>query len=178
MFIGTVLKSLEIEDLICCNTVSQPCYLARSFIRSADAHSLLDDNGNQSFERNDLSPSEVDKFYEAPETLVDSIDCTTPTPRKASELVSLQKFLSFQKTSFTTQSFSRVTGLLPDDNLLLRREDVELSDTLDSFVKAQIVMYDQNSPLYNNIDMKVGLFFGFEIDFSVLIIIIFYILLK
>ncbi|XWS62075.1 hypothetical protein CRYUN_Cryun07bG0179900 [Craigia yunnanensis] len=156
VFIGTVLKSLEIEDLICCNTVSRPCYLARSFIRRADAHSLLDDNGNQNFESNDLSPSEGDdKFYEAPETLVDSVDCTTPTPRKASELVSLQKFLSFQKTSFTTQSFSRVTGLLPDDNLLLRREDFELSDTLDSFVKAQIVIYDQNSPLYNNIDMKV-----------------------
>ncbi|XWS49634.1 hypothetical protein CRYUN_Cryun12cG0020000 [Craigia yunnanensis] len=156
MFIGTVLKSLEIEDLICCNTVSQPCFLARSFIRSADAHSLLDDAGNQSFESKDLSQIEGDdKFYEAPENLVDSVECTTPTPRKAYELVGLQKFLSSEKTSFKTRSFSRVTGLLPDDNLLPRREDVELSDTLDSFVKAQIVIYDQNSPLYNNIDMKV-----------------------
>ncbi|XWS38677.1 hypothetical protein CRYUN_Cryun19dG0151500 [Craigia yunnanensis] len=155
MFIGTVLKSLEIEDLICCNTVSQPCFLARSFIRSADSHSLLDDAENQSFENNDLSPSEGDdKFYEAPENLVDSVECTTPTPRKTCELVGLQKFCSSEKTSLKT-SFSRVTGLLPDDNLLLRREDVELSDTLGSFVKAQIVMYDQNSPLYNNIDMKV-----------------------
>ncbi|XP_022737877.1 uncharacterized protein LOC111290709 isoform X2 [Durio zibethinus] len=156
MFIGTMLKSLEIEDLICCNTVSKRCYLARSFIRSADAHSLLDDAGNHSFGSNDLSPSEGDdKFYEAPENLVDSVECTTPTPRKASELVSLQRFLSSEKASFTTQSFSRVTGLLPDCNLLLRREEIELSDTLGSFIKAQIVIYDQNSPLYNNIDMKV-----------------------
>ncbi|XVF52445.1 hypothetical protein PTKIN_Ptkin05aG0018700 [Pterospermum kingtungense] len=151
MFIGTMLKSLEIEDLISCTTLSQRCFLARSFIRSADAHSLLDDDANKNFESNDLSPSEGDdKFYEAPENLVDS-----PTPRKESELVNLQKFLSSEKSLSMSQSFSRVTGLLPDDNLLLRREDIELSDTLDSFVKAQIVIYDKNSPLYNNIDMKV-----------------------
>ncbi|KAK8614167.1 hypothetical protein V6N13_122539 [Hibiscus sabdariffa] len=140
MFIGTMLKSLEIEDLICCSTASRPCYLARSFIGSADVHSVLDDAGVE------LSPSEGDeKFYEAPEDLVDSVECTTSTPRISSELVGLQKF----------QSFNRVTGLLPDDKLILRREDVELSDTLNSFVKAQIVIYGQNSPLYNNIDMKV-----------------------
>ncbi|TYI15495.1 hypothetical protein ES332_A08G190100v1 [Gossypium tomentosum] len=150
MFIGTMLKSLEIEDMICCSTVSKPCYLARSFIRSADAHSVLEDASIV------LSPSEGDeKFYEAPENLVDSVESTTPTPRKASELVSLQGFLSSGKTSLPTQSFSRVTGLLPDGKLLPRTEDIELSDTLNSFVKAQIVIYDQNSPLYDNIDMKV-----------------------
>ncbi|PPD75818.1 hypothetical protein GOBAR_DD27246 [Gossypium barbadense] len=150
MFIGIMLKSLEIEDMICCSTVSKPCYLARSFIRSADAHSVLDDASIV------LSPSEGDeKFYEAPENLVDSVESTTPTPRKASELVSLQGFLSSGKTSLPTQSFSRVTGLLPDGKLLPRTEDIELSDTLNSFVKAQIVIYDQNSPLYDNIDMKV-----------------------
>ncbi|OMP08180.1 hypothetical protein COLO4_06705 [Corchorus olitorius] len=155
MFIGTVLKSLEIEDLICCNTVSRPCYLARSFIRSADACSSMDDAGNQSVESNDVSPSEgEDKFFEAPESLVDSADCTTATPQKASGLV-LQRFFSAKEPSFMAPSFSRVTGLLPDDNLLVRREDNEVTDTLDSFVKAQIVIYDQNSPLYNNIDMKV-----------------------
>ncbi|KAK6251014.1 hypothetical protein SCA6_005019 [Theobroma cacao] len=154
MFIGTVLKSLEIEDMICCNTVSRPCYLARSFIRSADAQSLLDDAEKQNLESK--SPSEGDdKFYEAPESLVDPAECTTPTPRKAYEFGSLQKFLSSEKTSLTTLTFSRVSGLLPEDNLLLRREDIGLSDTLDSFVKAQIVIYDQNSPLYNNIDMQV-----------------------
>lgn len=157
MFIGTMLKSLEIEDMICCSTVSKPCYLARSFIRSADAHSVLDDASIV------LSPSEGDeKFYEAPENLVDSVESTTPTPRKASELVSLQGFLSSGKTSLPTQSFSRVTGLLPDGKLLPRTEDIELSDTLNSFVKAQIVIYDQNSPLYDNIDMKVGSSLGWK----------------
>ncbi|XP_052881690.1 uncharacterized protein LOC108482794 [Gossypium arboreum] len=155
MFIGTVLKSLEIEDLICCNPVSQPCYLAISVVRSADAQSL-DDAANQCFERNDMSPIEGDdKFYEAPEDLVDSFEFATPTSQKASELASLESFLSSEKTLFMTHSFSRVTGLLPDDNLLPRSEAIEPSDTLDSFVKAQIVIYDQNSPLYNNIDMKV-----------------------
>ncbi|PPR99880.1 hypothetical protein GOBAR_AA20786 [Gossypium barbadense] len=132
-----------------------PCYLARSVVRSADAQSL-DDAANQCFERNDMSPIEGDdKFYEAPEDLVDSFEFATPTSQKASELASLESFLSSEKTLFMTHSFSRVTGLLPDDNLLPRSEAIEPSDTLDSFVKAQIVIYDQNSPLYNNIDMKV-----------------------
>lgn len=123
----------------------------------------MDDDGNKNFESNGLSPSEGDdKFYEAPENLVDSVECMTPTPRKERESVNLQKNFSSEKSLFMSQSFSRVTGLLPDDNLLLWREDIELSDTLDSFVKAQIVIYDQNSPLYNNTDMKVGSSTGFK----------------
>ncbi|KAL4281357.1 hypothetical protein GQ457_03G021640 [Hibiscus cannabinus] len=155
MFIGTILKSLEIEDLFCCNTMSQPCYIARSFVQSADAQSL-DDAGTLCSERNDMSAGEGDdKFYEAPETLVDYVEYATPKSQKASELSSLQRFLSSEKTTFTTRNFSRVAGLLPNDNLLMKSEAIEPSETLDSFVKAQIVIYDPNSPLYNNSDMKV-----------------------
>ncbi|KAH7549714.1 hypothetical protein JRO89_XS13G0070800 [Xanthoceras sorbifolium] len=156
MFIGTVLKSLEIEDLVCFNQVSRHCYLARSFIRSEDAHLSFDDTGNKSFGTNDLAQSEGDdKFYEAPETLVDSVDQTMQSPQNKSKHLSSQTSFPSENLSLKTPSFSRIAGLLPDDALQNRTESIELTETLDSFVKAQIVIYDQNSPLYNNIDKMV-----------------------
>ncbi|CAK7336101.1 unnamed protein product [Dovyalis caffra] len=147
MFIGTVLKSLEIEDLVCCNGVSQPCFLATSFVQSSDAYSSFDDTGNRTFDNNNSTPSEgEDKFYEAPENLVDS------------DYLSSQNSLSFEYSSFKHPSFSRIAGSLPGDAVQARTEDTELMDTMDSFVKAQIVIYDQNSPLYKNIDMQVANF--------------------
>ncbi|KAL5073537.1 hypothetical protein RYX36_012521 [Vicia faba] len=50
-------------------------------------------------------------------------------------------------------TFSRITGLLPSDASSTSTK--ELSDTLESFVKAQIVIYDQNSTLFNNTDKQV-----------------------
>ncbi|GKU95669.1 hypothetical protein SLEP1_g9000 [Rubroshorea leprosula] len=156
MFIGTMLKSLEIEDLICHNRVSQPCYLARSFIRAIDADLSFNNIENKSFNSNDLSPREGDeKFYEAPENLFDSGDYTTLSSDNMSEYPSSQISLSLGSPSLKTPSFLHIAGLLPDDNILSKREDIEISDTLDSFVKAQIVIYDRNSPLYNNNDMRV-----------------------
>lgn len=142
MFIGTVLKSLEIEDLVCCNSTSRPCFLARSFVQSSDSHSFYDQ-----FDNNNSTPSEGDdKFYEAPENLVDS------------EYLSSQNSLSLENSSFKPPSFSRIAGLLPVDTVQAKTEDIELMDTLDSFVKAQIIIYDQNSSLYNNVDTQVGCF--------------------
>uniref|UniRef100_A0A6N2K527 PH domain-containing protein n=1 Tax=Salix viminalis TaxID=40686 RepID=A0A6N2K527_SALVM len=144
MFIGTVLKSLEIEDLVCCNGVSQPCFLARSFVQSSDVHSSFDDSGNQTFDNNNLTPSEEeDMFFEAPENLVNS------------DSLSSQNSLSFDFTSFKPPSFSRIAGLLPGDVVQARMNDFEIIDTMYSFVKAQIVIYDQNSSSYKNIDMQV-----------------------
>lgn len=143
-FIGTVLKSLEIEDLVCCNGVSQPCFLARSFVQSSDVHLSFDDTGNQTFDNNNSTPSEgEDKFYEAPENLVNS---DYPSP---------QNSLSSEYSSFKPPSFSRVAGLLPGDVVQARMDDIEIMNTMDSFVKAQIVIYDQNSSLYKNIDTQV-----------------------
>lgn len=148
MFIGTVLKSLEIEDLVCCNRASQPCYLARSFIGSMDSPSSFDDAGNQICDSNVLLPNEGDdKFYEAPEDLVDSADCQMQSPGK---------LLQFGKSSLKAPNFDRISGLLPNDALQSKMEDEELIESLDSFVKAQIVIYEQNSPLYNNLDKRVG----------------------
>lgn len=147
MFIGTVLKSLEIEDLVCCNGVSQPCFLARSFVQSSDVHSSFDDSGNQTFDNNNLTPSEEeDMFFEAPENLVNS------------DSLSSQNSLSFDFASFKPPSFSRIAGLLPGDVVQARMNDFEIIDTMYSFVKAQIVIYDQNSSSYKNIDMQVANF--------------------
>ncbi|XP_027361593.1 uncharacterized protein LOC113869468 [Abrus precatorius] len=133
IFIGTILKSLEIEDLICCSQrLSQPCFLARSFIGTADENSLFYDTLREDVESSGFIPVETDdNFYEAPETLADTVNYSSLEPPK----------------------FSRITGLLPSETP--SSEELELNDTLESFVKAQIVIYDQNSTQYKNIDKQV-----------------------
>lgn len=144
MFIGTVLKSLEIEDLVCCNGISRSSFLARSFIRSEEHSSSLEQAGSKSFNNNNVTPSEgEDKFYEASEDLVDPECLASPISHP------------FEDALLKLPTFTRISGLLPVDTVQNRMEDVELTDTLDSFVKAQIIIYDQNSSLYNNIDMQV-----------------------
>lgn len=159
MFIGTVLKSLEIEDLVSSIQTSQHCYLARSFIRSSDANFSFDESEGQNFETNELGQSEGDdQFYEAPESLSDSFDQTTQSPLKTPKYLSFRASFPSENLSLRTPSFSRIAGLLPDDALNNMTENIELAETLDSFVKAQIVIYDQNSVLYNHIDKRVSLF--------------------
>lgn len=155
MFIGTLLKSLEIEDLVCGKGVSQPCYLARSFIGSVDVPSSFEDAGNPSYDNNGLTQNEGDdKFFEAPEDLIDFVDC--PMQSSGGKHLSSQSQNSFppEKPLLKPPSFSRVAGLLPAEALQTRR-DIDLTDALDSFVKAQIIIYDRNTPLYNNVDKQV-----------------------
>lgn len=143
IFIGTILKSLEIEDLVCCNKQSQPCFLARSFIGNADEISLFYNTTRENVDSSGIIPMETDdKFYEAPETLAESADYS----------------------SLELPKFSRITGLLPSDASSTSTK--ELSDTLESFVKAQIVIYDQNSTLYNNTDKQVSVYGFLQIAFS------------
>ncbi|KAE8055526.1 hypothetical protein FH972_012359 [Carpinus fangiana] len=156
MFIGTVLKSLEIEDLVCRNRVSRPCFLARSFIGNADANSSFYDVEDQNFDSNNVTPSEGDdKFYEAPENLIDSVNYPMQSPSNTSEYPGSQNLHRSEILSLKPPSFSRIAGLLPTDAFQTRRQDIELTDTLDSFVKAQIIIYDQNSPRYSNIDNQI-----------------------
>lgn len=137
MFIGTVLKSLEIEDLVSHSGLNESCYLARSFIQSSEVVPSFEDAESRSPEGNDPTSSEGEEnFYEAPEILVDSIDYT----------------------SLRTPSFSRIDGLLPVDNKTITRPSNETTESLDSFVKAQIVIYHQTSPQYKNIDNQVDSF--------------------
>ncbi|XP_042953951.1 uncharacterized protein LOC122290372 isoform X2 [Carya illinoinensis] len=154
MFIGTVLKSLEVEDLICCNKVSCPCFLARSFIGSTDANSSFYDVGDQSAD-NCVTPSGDDTFYETAENLVDSVDNPPWSPKNESECLGSSNLPRSEILSLKPPSFNRISGLLPTDAIGTKRQDIKLSDTLDSFVKAQIIIYDRNSPGYNNIDNQV-----------------------
>ncbi|GMH29787.1 hypothetical protein Nepgr_031630 [Nepenthes gracilis] len=147
MFIGTVLKSLEIEDLVCGGS-AQCRYLARSFIRGSDVPSVADTD-TQSYECNDVTSEGGDNFYEASENLAEIVDYPV---RSNSSLCSS---LPSEVSSFKPPSFTRVPGLLPDCDSQSSTECVGQIDQLDSFVKAQIVFYDQNSPLYNNIDKWV-----------------------
>ncbi|KAA8522113.1 hypothetical protein F0562_012573 [Nyssa sinensis] len=156
MFIGTVLKSLEIEDLVSCKGMSQPCYVARSFFQSADAISVFNDGESQGNDGNDLNQCEGDdNFYEASENLNDSVDSPMHSLGNMSDKLSSQISLPSEKTSLQPPSFSRVAGLLPDDIVHAGSDLMELNDTLDSFVKAQIVIYEHNSLLYKSIDKQV-----------------------
>lgn len=160
MLIGTVLKSLEIEDLVSRCNGSQRCYVARSFIGSTDAYSTFDDERDQSFDRNDVETSEGDdKFYEAPENLADSVDYPLQSPRVLSGNLSDQKLLKSESLSYKLPSFTHIPGLLPGD-IVQTTEDFKHTDIMDSFVKAQVVICDQNSPRYNNVDKQVGQFFS------------------
>ncbi|XP_021768084.1 uncharacterized protein LOC110732449 isoform X1 [Chenopodium quinoa] len=134
MFIGTLLQSLEIEDLVCGGT-SQRQYLARSFIQGPEI-SMISEETRQS-SNGDSSAEGDDKFYEAPENLPDN-GFTIP-----------------EVSAFIPPSFSRVPGLLPDSSFQSIAEKSGQNDELGSFVKAQIVIYDQNSPFYSKTDNMV-----------------------
>lgn len=149
------MRSLEIEDLVSGDSGSRHCYIARSFIGNADAHSTFDGARTQSFEHDDITAGEgEDKFYEAPENLVDSAD----SPQTLSGRLSRQNFFRSENSSLKLPSFTRIAGLLPGDVFQTSKEDIEQTDSLDSFVKAQIVFYDQTSPQYTNIDKQVSVF--------------------
>ncbi|KAL2348225.1 hypothetical protein Fmac_002225 [Flemingia macrophylla] len=149
IFIGTILKSLEIEDLVCCSQRwSQPCFLARSCIGTADENSLLCSR-MRDVESGGLIPTETDdKFYEAPETLADSADYPMQSPGVQPVRSNLIIHL------WNSQNLSALLGLLPGD-IPSSRKELELNDTLESFVKAQVIIYDQTSAQYKNIDKQV-----------------------
>lgn len=159
MFIGTVLKALEVEDLVCHTGASQaqPLYLARSFIRSTDAPSVFYGTEDKTYDSVDRSQSEGDdNFYEASDNLNDPVDSPTQSHANVSEYLSSQSFLPSEKSVLKPPSFSRIDGLLPYVMLQNGHGRVDDTENLDSFVKAQIVIYDQNSVLYNNIDKQVS----------------------
>lgn len=159
MLIGTVLRSLEIEDLVSSNGISKRRYLARSFIGSADEFSPFDDVKSQSFNSDDRAASEgEDKFYEAPESLADPVDSPMQSSMSVSDNQRADLASTSQTLSLKPPSFIRSPGLLPYDTHETKGGDSELKDTLNSFVKAQITVLDHNSALYNNIDKQVRIF--------------------
>lgn len=112
-------------------------------------------SGNSGFfDSSDFEQCEGDdNFYEASENLNDSVDSPM---RNISEYLS-SRSSQLEKSLLKPPSFSRVTGLLPNDSLQSSSDGVKSGDKLDSFVKAQIIIYDQSSLLYHNIDKRVRL---------------------
>ncbi|KAL3619418.1 hypothetical protein CASFOL_036988 [Castilleja foliolosa] len=150
LFIGTVLKALEIEDLVCRKGASQ-VYLARSFIRNADAPSLLENTDNLTRANSEGD----DEFYEASENLNDSVG-SPMTPGDETDRMSSRIITESDYSYMKAPSFTRVAGILPFDGTHMEDGQKEVTDASDSFVKAQIVILDQNSPLYSSVDTKVA----------------------
>ncbi|KAG9452487.1 hypothetical protein H6P81_005391 [Aristolochia fimbriata] len=153
MFIGTVLKTLEVEDLFSREEIMHPRYLARSFIGSTnngDTSTLpaLFSAGSKRYSGSELNQIEgEEKFYEASDSLADLVESTVPVRGQSS--------LSFNREAIRPPSFDRCSGLLPDTEILTRSDKSGVVDLLDSFVKAQIIIHDQDSPLYSKVDKEV-----------------------
>lgn len=143
IFIGTLLKALEIEDLVCRTGISGSCYLARSFIRNITAPPLLNDVETQCNESSQYEGEE--EFYEASENLNDLVDSSYSSGNS----------LPSEKTMSKAPSFNRFAGLLPIDFNDSGTNPVIMNDTLDSFVTAQVAIYDRKSPRYTSTDTKV-----------------------
>ncbi|KAG0473074.1 hypothetical protein HPP92_014931 [Vanilla planifolia] len=52
-------------------------------------------------------------------------------------------------------SFSRISGLLPSSDITTAMTNTQNNDTIDSFVKAQLLIYSNGSPYYHNLDNRV-----------------------
>ncbi|KAL0446423.1 UNVERIFIED_CONTAM: hypothetical protein Slati_1770200 [Sesamum latifolium] len=152
ILIGTVLKALEIEDLVRRKGTSQISYLARSFIRNADLPSLLDNVDIPTQASNVFSQDEGDdEFYEVSEELNDSVP---DSPGDEMEYLNSRISAQADSSDLKAPSFTRVAGLLPSDVTHPEAGQIRVNDALDSFVKAQIVIFDQNSSLYSNVDKQ------------------------
>ncbi|GFP96481.1 vacuolar protein sorting-associated protein 13c [Phtheirospermum japonicum] len=161
VFIGTVLKALEIEDLVCRKGASQ-VYVARSFIRNADAPSLLENTDSLT----QTSSEGDDEFYEASENLNDSVG-SPMTPGDEMDRMSSRIITESDNSFMKAPSFMRVAGILPFDVTHLEDGQKGVTDALDSFVKAQIVILDQNSPLYSSVDTKVSCVMRWDIQWII-----------
>lgn len=154
VFIGTVLKVLEIEDLVGLKGTSQITFLARSFFRNADG-SLLDNTDTSTPADKDLDQFEGDdEFYEASENLNDFVGSPV-TPGHEIEYMGSQMITQSNSRELKALSFVRVNGLLPVDVTHLEAGQIGVNTALDSFVKAQIVILDQSSSLYSDVDKQV-----------------------
>ncbi|XP_042394059.1 uncharacterized protein LOC121984930 isoform X2 [Zingiber officinale] len=149
IFIGTALKSLEIENQLCYEGGKIPRYIARSFINSEEATAVnnissFSESSEESIEKKSLNKIESEKFYEAMDDLDDLVDN-----------FSSQDSLQSPKPSFRYSNCIRIPGLTPNADFRTWSSKFEKGYSLDSFVKAQIVIYDQSSSYYNNVDNRL-----------------------
>ncbi|KAG0473020.1 hypothetical protein HPP92_014877 [Vanilla planifolia] len=150
IYIGTLLKSLEIVDQYQFSTMALPRYLARSFIQNSNeamSHQL----STGSYGQPNQSDSE-DKFFEASDELDDVIEFPT---KQNDRSFSAWASSSSLRSSMKPPSFSRISGLLPSSDITTAMTNTQNNDTIDSFVKAQLLIYSNGSPDYHNLDNRV-----------------------
>lgn len=159
LLIGTILRSLEIEDQYYYPGSPVPRYLARSFINSMQTKEASTPGRKNSSgpKGTPLKKSDSeDRFFEASDDF-DEFETPMLQERSKSDYFSTQNFLSTGLPSLQPPAFSRIPDLIPDSELQTVGFTLEGSGTFDSFVKAQIVIYDQKAPQYNNLDNRVNL---------------------
>lgn len=156
IYIGTLLKSLEILDQYQLSGVALPRYLARSFINTTNEIVRADDQSNQA--------DNEDKFFEAADELDDVL---YPVQRSGSmsEYFAAIASPASLRSSMKPPSFERIPGLIPNADITTSSSNLETTDIImDSFVKAQMLLYGHDSPHYNNLDNRVRLYF-FALNF-------------
>ena len=154
LLIGTILGSLEIEDQFYYPGSPVPRFLARSFINSMQTQELPSPS-----RKNSAGPKKNDSeenFFEASDDF-DEFETPMHQERTISDYFSTQNFLPTSVPSLQPPTFNRIPDLIPDTELQTGGFTLDDSGTFDSFVKAQIVIYDQHSPQYNSLDNRVNI---------------------
>jgi len=140
----------------------KPRYLARSFINNtgeatSTESACIPNPGQQNSSNNRLNQTEnEEKFFEALDDLDDLADHSVSRLGSMSECFSAQPSFPSMKSSMKPPTFSRIPGLIPDVEDQAKSSSLETIDTMDSFVKAQIVIYNQDSPQYSSLDNRVS----------------------
>lgn len=170
MLVGTLLKSLEIEDLFDCEGAPKHRYLVRSFIKDTDEFAWnssqfftnIGDQNSVSSEENEIDTEE--KFFEASDDLRGFMEATIQPQGDIPEFLSSRSYLPPENSSMKAPGFNRIPGLLPDaksyDN-----SDFKEAAILDNFFKAQIIIFDRNSSLYTSIDKQVSMYYFYLSEF-------------
>jgi vacuolar protein sorting-associated protein 13A/C len=97
-----------------------------------------------------------ENFFEASDDF-DEFETPVHQERTISDYFSTQNFLPTSVPSLQPPTFNRIPDLIPDTELQTGGFTLDGSGTFDSFVKAQIVIYDQDSPQYNSLDNRVNI---------------------
>jgi hypothetical protein len=159
LLIGTILGSLEIEDQYYYPGSPVPRFLARSFINSMQTQEVPSPSRKNSAGPKGTPLKKTDSeenFFEASDDF-DEFETPMVQERTISDYFSTQNFLPTSLPSLQPPTFNRIPGLIPDSELQTVGFTFDGNDTFDSFVKAQIVIYDQHSPQYNNLDNRVNI---------------------
>ncbi|KAL2636221.1 hypothetical protein R1flu_007700 [Riccia fluitans] len=172
MSVGAVLQALEVEDKFHGHIAPSCKYLARSYIKTApkttgDSVSSNGRNGHGKHQHRHRSSdgkkgakhrhnSEHDRFFDAQEEFLDAEDHHKHSLRRSSG--SLSRFFDAEEDGNRSPlddqeppSFKRDTGLLP----LTDSGQDPLEEIVENFVKAQVILYSQDSPDYGSVDKQV-----------------------